>query len=394
MHLVRVAMLVMNPCVTDSRVRNEAWSLGKAGYDVRVFALADESTPMTSQEDGYTIERLRVRGMASAAWLPWPVRKALIRRAYSKRATTALVHWKPSVIHCHDLETLAVGAASSRDLGSGLVYDSHELWRHRQASGVLRSIGQAFDGITERRLVTEADLTVTVSQGIADWFSTIYGVEPLVVRNVPRKARNDSPGPIQTLAGLSSDARVIAYTGRPIPHRGIEAVIAALPLLEMRLQLVIIGPSTEAERVRILELAEGFGVADRLHFVAPVGPDEVVSALRGATCAMAMTEPTCLSHRLSLPNKFFQAVQAGVPVLVRRELSEIASLAQHESLGVVVDNDPVTIARAAKSIAASENSEVRDLDRYTWEREAKQFVQAYLARWPSQSSGVETLADK
>lgn len=372
----------MNPCVTDSRVRNEAWSLAREGYHVRVFALSDGVAPARSREDGYDIERLRVSGLSAAKWLPWPVRKAFIRRSFNRQAAVALADWEPSIIHCNDLETLAVGAASSAALGAGLVYDSHELWRHRQATGVLRKLGQAYDGIIERRLLKNVDLTITVSQGIADWLSATYGVEPLVVRNVPRKAANSSPGPIHHLADLPRDTRVIAYTGRPMPHRGIEAVIGALPIVGETFHFVIIGLATDAERSRILDYANRLGVADRLHFVAPVGPDEVVAALRGATCAMAMTEPTCLSHRLSLPNKFFQAAQAGVPVLVRRDLREIAALAEQDDLGVVVDDDPATVAQAIQSLAGKTGNGPRNVDRHTWERESEVLAAAYCARWP------------
>jgi glycosyltransferase involved in cell wall biosynthesis len=368
-------MLVLNACQSDARVLREASSLGRAGYDVRVFALADQDWPPgTVEVSGTTVVRLwapspfvqaaravagaRARGSATASdetarpprpgfggatsrllrRLLLPLHRPSVYLRFWRRAQAAVRAWEPDVVHAHDLPALPPAAAVARRAQVPLVYDTHELWRHRNRHGQLRPLGRAVDALVERRLVRHCDRVVTVSDSIAAWLQRRYRLRrPVVVlRNVPeRRGTADAPS-LRALAGLPGDAQVLLYTGRVLPFRGIEQAVAALPLLPPGLHLVLLGYGDRDVVQRVMDLAEQHGVPSRLHVVGPVRPDQVVGVAAEATVALVGIQATCLSHRFALPNKLFEAVAAGVPV-VANDLPDVRRVVERYGVGVVAD---------------------------------------------------------
>lgn len=374
---VRVAMLVMNPCVTDSRVRNEAWSLGRAGHAVTVFALATDEHPAgTISEDGYHVRRLDVSNRWEAL-TPWPIKKALTRRRFATAAIAAVRAWAPQVVHAHDLETLRAGAIIARRSGTSLVYDSHELWRHRYAHGFIRRTARWIDGITERRLIESADLVITVGSRIADWLADTYHIDrPIVVRNVP-KLTNPSAKTrgLRSLAGLGSADRIIVYTGKVMGGRGLGLTIDALALLPDHFHLVMLGGADQSEWEVVETRAAQRGVNARIHRVGPVAPDEVTPTIADADVAVVLIEPLSLSYAWSLPNKLFQAVQAGVPIVTTDDLPETAEYVAVTGTGVVVERTAHGVAKGIAAVATSHQPETAtDLD---WDSEVARLLDWY-----------------
>jgi glycosyltransferase involved in cell wall biosynthesis len=81
-----------------------------------------------------------------------------------------------------------------------------------------------------------------------------------------------------------------------------------------------------------------------------VPPAEVVEALSDASVGLALFEPVCLSHRLVLPNKLFEYVLAGLPV-VGSDLPMISRFVRDHEVGAVVDpGDPAAIASALREV--------------------------------------------
>ncbi len=126
----------------------------------------------------------------------------------------------------------------------------------------------------------------------------------------------------------------------------------------MRLRLL--GPVDSAYREELVRLARAEGVEERVEFAAPVPPSEVVATLAEADVGLALFQPTCLSHRLVLPNKLFEYVLAGLPV-VGSDLPMIAKFVEEHGVGAAVDpGDADAIARALEeTLRPEQNRELR-----------------------------------
>ena len=96
--------------------------------------------------------------------------------------------------------------------------------------------------------------------------------------------------------------------------------------------------------------------------------------------------PRTLNQRMNLPNKLFESIMAGVPVVVS-EGNEQCRLTSQEQIGVCVDiDDPAAIAAACASLLTAPPEERRArrthcrevaLSKYTWDHTAVGLVELY-----------------
>jgi glycosyltransferase involved in cell wall biosynthesis len=366
-------MLLHKSVVHDSRVRREASALVEAGHEVTVVEL-DRSA--RGRLDGFT--------RVSAAPTPW-VRGVLPFHAYRVVFLVAFVartvQLRPQVIHAHDAAMLLPGLIGARLTGAKLVYDSHEL-----ATGVpYREGGWAyFVSAVERLAVPRAAAVITVSDGIAERLRQRYGLprRPAVVRNVTALTPTTPTGSLRRRLGIG-DAPLILHQGAPAPDRGCEVLVRAMPELAGA-HLVFLGDEGEPGYARtLLECAESAAVADRVHLEPGVPLERLLATTAEADVGVSLLQDTCENHRLALPNKVFEYIAAGVPV-VASDLPELRSLIAEHGVGWTVrPDDPAAVAAALRTALAARRDGAL-LERLGaaagalgWDRERERLYRAY-----------------
>lgn len=300
---------------------------------------------------------------------------------YHRGARTALAEWRPDVVHANDANTLAPASRA----GVPVVYDSHELWTHRNVSGG-RPVAKVVEKMSERRHARRAAGVITVSPSIATWLQDTYRlpVRPTLVRNIPgRPAAPVDPtqGRLRILAGLTPEDQVIAYGGRITTSRGIEETLRAMVELPADVHFVLLGYGEPTYIEPLKVMAADLGVTDRVHFVGRVGPTEVASALADADLSVVYVRPTCLSYRYSLPNKLFEAIHAGLPVAAA-DLPDTAQIVRDYGVGEVFSSDsPHDLARVVSEVLAAPEqfraAARAAAQQLTWEGEAAQLLGLY-----------------
>lgn len=371
---MRVAMLLHKSVEHDARVRREARALAGAGHQVTVVHLprgeaageaAGEGYELVSADPGARVERL-----------PGGARRAISVRRMARLAREL----RPQVVHAHDAAMLSPGWWAARG-DARLLYDSHEL-----ATGVpyhSRS-WSALVATVERRFVPRCDAVVTVSDGIAERLRERYGlpVQPTVVRNVP-----DLPPPRPGLApdlraelGIG-EAPLVLHHGAVAADRGGETLVGALARLE-GVQLLFLG-AQGGYADGLAALAEGLGIAPRVHFRPPAPLAALLSYTAQADVGVTLLEDTCENHRLALPNKAFEYIAAGIPV-VASDLPELRRLIDSHGVGWTVDPaDPGSVADGLRTaIAAAGDPALRDRlaaagEELSWSRERERLLALY-----------------
>ena len=111
--------------------------------------------------------------------------------------------------------------------------------------------------------------------------------------------------------------------------------------------------------------------------------DDLPSLTAQADIGVILTQNTCLNHYYSLPNKLFEYIQAGLPVL-GSNLPEIAKIIEKNKVGVIVNpQDPQDIAKGIKYLLDSfVYSEAKDntlqaAEKYNWENESVRLIELY-----------------
>lgn len=376
-------MLVRNAFTNDTRVEREARTLSDAGYEVTIVADGREGLPPTERRAGAAVYRVARRG---------PNVPLLRFVAHRWRLEAALRRTRPEILHAHDADALqSVGPVASR-LRIPFVYDSHELWLGRTARGRSRpydAINRLWYRWVEGRYVPRAALVMVANPGVGPELERRYRIaEVAIVPNYPAEATEVVPRDLRDLPSghrIPADAPLVLYVGGLMPHRGLEQLIVAMAELpDAHLVCLGAGGGSTAEIERELERR---GIAARAHLIPPVPSAEVVPYAASATIGVSIVQPASLSYRLALPNKLFQYMAAGIPV-VASDFPDVRRVLEGSGAGIVVDpENPRAVAAAirrliddpalARGMGAAGRLAVRD--RFNWQTSAQELLRGYRA---------------
>lgn len=359
----------------NSRAQRQIETLAREGYCVRVLHLA-EPTSSTFSPAGVQIDSVEVPEGRGAHFF-WDVHRAMTRAA---SAVTARVY------HASDLYVLPAMSSAAARTGGRLVYDARELYAH-VASTVGRPWIRQFWGSVESRYIRRAAVVFTVSDGIADHLASTYSIpRPIVVYNVPVIRTPVKQASLRAAAHISTET-LILHLGQLRPYRGLELLVDAMRDVEGGI-LVFLGdgPIKGSLEQHVID----WGIEGRVRFMDPVPPDEVVVYARSADIGVTLLEDVCLNHRLALPNKLFEYLTAGLPVIAS-DLPEIRKVVRGWDVGQVVRPADRADLIAALNQAVLDRS-LREhwqrniprlLETFNWEAASHAFISAYSHLLPN-----------
>jgi glycosyltransferase involved in cell wall biosynthesis len=401
---LRVAMALYGDVTFDSRVIREADSLSRAGHDVTVYCLSGSPpagapfrvvtvTPEPSAvlPDGSSpfLKEPGRRGLrAIAARIRWMLGYGRTLRAWGRRV--ARTAGAVDVWHLHDLTgLLAVGPLVGRR--AGLIYDSHEIFIETGSIARLPRPIRQLIGAYEGQLARRAAAVVTVNEGCASVLERrLHPRRMVIVRNCPPRWSSSSgqSTTLRRMAGLPGDVPMLLYHGAFVASRGIEQLAEAVlePGLE-HARLVLLGYGPSADMVRKLAGDPRFG--GRLHVVDAALPSELLEWISGADVDVIPIQRSTLNHWLGTPNRLWESLAAGVPVvasdfpIMRRVVMDGPS----GQLGAMCrPEEPASIAGAIRSILELPLDERAALrarclaaahERWNWETEVARLLDLY-----------------
>ena len=281
-----------------------------------------------------------------------------------------------AVVNCHSLSVLPLGILMKWLFGSRVVYDTHELETETVASvGVRRLLAR----LTERALIHHVVAVVVVSESIANWYRATYGLSNVVViRNIPesRQAVSRDEASLRQATGIAEDELLFLYEGLLTAGRGVGIVLEAFSQLPSDRHVVFLG---EGPMVRdVLEYSRR---CSNIHYVPSVPPGALSLYTVGADVGLALVEDLCLSYYLCLPNKLFEYLASGVPVIVS-DFPEMAKVVNTSGCGWTCQVNVEAFASLARTLtrdgikqqAAAAGRAARS---FSWEAEATELIRMY-----------------
>jgi glycogen(starch) synthase len=278
------------------------------------------------------------------------------------------------------------------------IYDSRDIYLHARAFDRMSRAWRSIYSGMERRWARAADAVLTVNEAYAGILEdTLRVPRPTVVMNCPSRWQPPTPRPdlIRKRLGLSPDTCVILYQGNLLTERGIEQSMEAI-LDVPGAVLVLLGYG--GLRERFAKDAAGPPYKGRVFVLGAVPPDELLAWTASSDVLIMAIQPTTLNHRFTTPQKLFEAMAAGVPVLAS-DLPGMADIVTATGTGVLCDpTSPRSIADGLRSmleapLAEREAARARSLraahDRYNWETQVTALLALYqrlLERDGSESS--------
>jgi glycosyltransferase involved in cell wall biosynthesis len=218
------------------------------------------------------------------------------------------------LVIAHNLEALPAAWAAARRFGARLGFDAEDLHTGEFTERERASLRSRLVTWVERSYIGECDYVSAPSPEVAAALVARYGIPaPLVLFNVFPWADRDG------LDGRVSDRRGPAlslywYSQTIGADRGLEDAVRACALLGDRVQLHLRGLPVEAVRTRLERVARQSGMGERIHWHPTVPPGELLSRAAEHDVGLALEQPVTENHRLTVSNKLFVYLLAGLAV--------------------------------------------------------------------------------
>ena len=390
---LRAVVLVANEANPYSRGLRVARSLAERGFDVEIAAVTGPDVP-DEERDGPIVIR---RYAPSGDWLRWSrppadrpglARKVIVRsfrllallipplRRYPAPTIDTILKvlcwplpvrawWSTlqrdlppaDLYHACGILTIGVALTLSRDAKrrgrrGAVVYDVIDVILESNNYADVPRPFLAYYRRRERQWVARADAIVTVNDPIADHLADNWNlrIRPTVLLNCqPRwKSPPERPDRIRAATGIPAERRIVLFLGRLGRERGLEE--AADAVLEVGdAALVMLGFGPWADQLRLRDRDPHY--LGRHFTLPPVHPDDVPAWTASADVSIIAVPANSLNQRLSTPNKFWESLTAGTPVVLGRELEVMRDLVESEGLGAIGDPaDPIDLARALREV--------------------------------------------
>lgn len=359
----RIFLFVSNDLACDNRVNRVAVTLTNAGHEVTVVGRKlPQSLPLPNVP--YQTKRMR-----------FLFRKSFLFYAeMNLRYFLFLLFSRYDIATANDLDTLLGVYLAVKLRRKEIVYDSHEFFTEVPeliGKPVKKSIWISI----ERHILPKLHHCMTVCKSISEEYRNLYDINMQVVRNVPfRKTEEIVPATVR----LPSQ-NVILYQGALNVGRGLELAIDSLEFLTDSC-LLIVGDGDKFHELK--EYAREKTWCDRIVFIGRVPFSDLAKYTALASVGISLEEDLGKNYRFALPNKLFDYIQAGKPVVVSNlpEMSEIVS--SYKCGEILKERSPQVLAQLLEKIICDETMEyqkgcIRASEELCWERESTKVVGLY-----------------
>ena len=364
----KVIISVTNDLSTDQRVDKVCHTLAGMGFSVTLVGRLLPESPTLDRS--YNTHRMYLF-----------FRKGpLFYAEYNLRLFLFLMFNRCNLLVSNDLDTLLPNFIISRIKRVPMVYDSHEYYTETPEL-INRPLVRGIWERIERSIFPRLTDVITVNESIAGLYEKKYGIKLNVVRNIPRTV---SPVEVKSRKelGLPDDRKIVLMQGAGINiQRGAEESIEAMKYVEGAI-LLIIGSGDVIGQLR--KMSEMPGLNGKVMFLPKMPYTELMQHTRVADIGLTLDKDTNINYRYSLPNKLFDYIHAGIPVLASR-LPEICRIVEGYNVGLICENhDPAEIARMINLMLNDETSRAdwkvnlrKAASELTWENEENVLKSVY-----------------
>ncbi len=299
---MRICHITINNIELERRIFNQIETARISGYKVLVIAPGKPGDRHRERAKGFVLWRIISRFHTGG-----PLKYIV----FNFKLFFYLLFTPIKIIHCHDLWPLPAAALASLLKNSSLIYDAHEY-----NSGLKifnnRPIRKQIWMILEWLAIPLVDILVTVSHPLGELYQKRYPQlkKVRIIRNLPKF---EIPQVLDNLKIVRKDnEKIILFHGHFKPGRGLENLVISIKRMnDVRLFLVGGGEL----KSKLQQLVNKLEIRNQVNFIDYINKDYLVSYAAQADIGVVLFEPTSINYSFALPNKLFEYIMAGLPVL-------------------------------------------------------------------------------
>lgn len=282
------------------------------------------------------------------------------------------VQRKPEYVNFHSLAVLPLAPFFKLFAKSYIIYDAHELETEKAGiNGMLKKMSK----ISERFLVKFVDKIIVVSDSIAQWYKEAYpGKEIFVVRNIPHNSgaavlHNNE---LKQRLGIKESEILFIYQGLINMGRGIQKLLDTFIELPEEKHILFMGFGKDTDSVN--EYSKKY---KNIHYHPAVPYNAIQKITAGADVGFSILDNSCLNHYFCLPNKFFEYILSGVPVIASN-FPDMSKVIESTKFGWTSSPERGALLNLINSISIDEINIKKALiqnghDQFGWQIEEKNY---------------------
>lgn len=376
----KVAMIRAHPVDPDVRIEKEAKALSKAGFEVTVLAWGRYGKNSLREENrsGYTIRRFQFRA-------PWGVRVVFFLPFWWAFELVWLLRNKWDVVHSADFDTLLPALIAAKIKNKPIIYDIFDFYADQvPLPGVFRKLVAGLD----RYLMHFVDAVIVVDPSRLKQVGREHDTSTTIIYNSPS---DDLKVGVPLKKGDDNLFKIF-YAGVLSQDRDFKSLIDASADFD-DVMIEIAGYGFYEEEMEELSKKNA-----RITYLGPITYDTVIEKTLQANLLFALYDPGVPNNRYASPNKLFEAMMCGKPILVS-DGTAMAELVRKENCGLVVPygdvfaikhailalkNDPALCKRLG------ENGRRAYETKYSWDIMEERLLEVYRGLDPDQRQAGAT----
>jgi glycosyltransferase involved in cell wall biosynthesis len=356
----KVIVSVTNDLCTDQRVHKVCNSLQGGGYQVVLVGRRLRFSPDLSKRS-YITKRFNLIFNTGP----------LFYLNYNLRLFLYLLFNRFDIVLSNDLDSLLANFVVSEIKRKRLVYDSHEYFTEVPEL-INRPKVQFIWKCIESSILPKVKYSYTVGQKIADAYKKKYRVKMGVVRNFPTIKPKETK--------VESDRKVVLYQGALNIGRGLEELIESFNYVS-NAELQIAGTGDIESELK--SLTKDLKLESKIKFLGRLSILDLHKTTMKANLGVSLEKGMGLNYEYAVPNKIFDYIQAGVPVLYS-PLVEVVDLLSPYVIGESLEShDPMIMGQQINRMLISSENEFWKAECakaaliFNWEKEEEKLLNIF-----------------
>jgi len=270
-----------------------------------------------------------------------------------QEAYQILVQNKYDLIHANDWDTIPVAVRAARETNAKVLFDAHENYLEQYAENKIWKWMIAPFRKYLMRQYDDISGMITVSSAFKVFYKEVFGWDGQVIMSAAQYLK-------MPFRSVNPQKIEIVHHGIALKQRHIEKIIDVVALLEDRfhLNLILLSGKRSNCLQELKDHAEKVAPG-RVTFLDPIPPEKLIYSLNEFDIGIPFMYFKQGNYFQTLPNKFFDAIMAGLAIIVSPQ-PMMAEIVQQNDIGMISgDQSPETMAALLNSLTIEKIDEFK-----------------------------------